>query len=379
MNMKQIGSRIKDLRRKKAITQFELADALGVSYQAVSNWERGTTPPDLENLIRLAEYFGVLVDSFLRADSEGVYLGIDGGGTKTEFVLVSPNGSVLKRVVKKGSNPNDIGFSRARDVIFDGIAEIGREFPPIKAVFCGIAGISTGNYVARLREEFKKNDPQMKVEITVDAVNLFGMDDEAEMAVISGTGSVVFVRSGEDYKRLGGWGYLFDSAGSAYDMGREAIRHALRVEDRNESPSILSRLVKEHLNAESIWEHLNVIYSEGRPYIASLATVVFDAYEAGDETAISIVDDSARALAQLLNDGCLLYGARPVAVASGGAFEHHRDILQAHISGYSDVRLKMISLPPVYGACRRARGLFGDDIPGEFYDNFKKSYGGGEA
>lgn len=42
-NMNKIGKIIKDARTKKNMTQLELADKMGVSYQAVSNWERGVS------------------------------------------------------------------------------------------------------------------------------------------------------------------------------------------------------------------------------------------------------------------------------------------------------------------------------------------------
>lgn len=47
------------------MTQFEIADRLGISYQAVSNWERGNSMPDIAKLPELAEIFGVTVDEIL--------------------------------------------------------------------------------------------------------------------------------------------------------------------------------------------------------------------------------------------------------------------------------------------------------------------------
>lgn len=42
-NMDQIGRKISELRREQSMTQMELADKLGISFQAVSNWERGVS------------------------------------------------------------------------------------------------------------------------------------------------------------------------------------------------------------------------------------------------------------------------------------------------------------------------------------------------
>jgi N-acetylglucosamine kinase-like BadF-type ATPase len=101
---------------------------------------------------------------------------------------------------------------------------------------------------------------------------------------------------------------------------------------------------------------------------------VFDAYRDGDEWAVRIVDDSARALAELLNSGVELYGAKPLAVASGGLFEHHSEVMLEHIAKYSDARIIMSGLPPVYGACRKACLMSADSLADSFYENFSKTY-----
>lgn len=64
-NMDQIGRRISNLRREQNMTQMELADKLGISFQAVSNWERGNTMPDISKLPELAEIFHVTTDELL--------------------------------------------------------------------------------------------------------------------------------------------------------------------------------------------------------------------------------------------------------------------------------------------------------------------------
>ena len=151
-----LGNRIKELRKQRGLTQNAFAEELHVSFQAVSNWERGIAPPELENLLHIAAYFGVLVDDLLRPQTNALFLGIDGGGTKTEFALVSLDGYVLKRVVKNGCNPNDIGYSKMLALLVAGIDDLLMEFPSVKSVFCGIAGISTGNYAKRLYDELKK-------------------------------------------------------------------------------------------------------------------------------------------------------------------------------------------------------------------------------
>ncbi|MBP3568389.1 MAG: helix-turn-helix transcriptional regulator [Lachnospiraceae bacterium] len=64
-DMKQIGKKITNLRKANNMTQMELADKLDISFQAVSNWERGNTMPDISKLPELAEIFHISVDTLL--------------------------------------------------------------------------------------------------------------------------------------------------------------------------------------------------------------------------------------------------------------------------------------------------------------------------
>ena len=60
-----IGSNIKKYRKQRKITQEQLAEVLGVSDQAVSRWENGSTYPDIELLPTIALYFGVTLDEMM--------------------------------------------------------------------------------------------------------------------------------------------------------------------------------------------------------------------------------------------------------------------------------------------------------------------------
>ncbi len=69
-NMTNVGIRISELRKAKNMTQMELADKMGISFQAVSNWERGNSMPDISKLPELAQLFGVTVDEILGEKSD---------------------------------------------------------------------------------------------------------------------------------------------------------------------------------------------------------------------------------------------------------------------------------------------------------------------
>lgn len=60
--MNSIGNTIKCLRKAMGITQDELSQSLGVTYQAVSKWENNSTQPDIMMIPAIATYFGVTID-----------------------------------------------------------------------------------------------------------------------------------------------------------------------------------------------------------------------------------------------------------------------------------------------------------------------------
>ena len=67
-DMQKVGERIAALRRKENMTQADLADKLGISYQAVSSWERGATMPDIGKLVELARTLHTTVDALLSGE-----------------------------------------------------------------------------------------------------------------------------------------------------------------------------------------------------------------------------------------------------------------------------------------------------------------------
>jgi len=375
LDIRTLGSRIKELRKERGLTQDAFAGAIHVSFQAVSNWERGIAPPEIENLINIAAFFGVLVDDLLRSSDERLFLGVDGGGTKTEFAITSADGTVLDRFVTGGSNPNDIGFENAFNIICNGIRDALVKYPNIAYAFCGISGVSVSDHAKRMTELLSERYPSIKIKVITDSANLFGIDD-SDMIVIAGTGSVVFVKDGDKYTRLGGWGYLFDTAGSSYDIGRAAVETALMEEDMNKEASAVASLLRKELETEHIFDAINRLYVGGKPYIASLAHVVFDAAEMGDPVAEKIINDSAKWIAELLNTGVRLYNVKKKATAGGGLFEHYGDTFVEHIRKYTDVEINVSKLPPVYGACRQSILLSGKTVSADYEKNFMSTYGG---
>ena len=69
-NIAKVGAYITILRKAKKMTQGKLAESLGISHQAVSNWERGAALPDITLLLNLADALGVTVDNLLSASRD---------------------------------------------------------------------------------------------------------------------------------------------------------------------------------------------------------------------------------------------------------------------------------------------------------------------
>ena len=67
----KLSERIYDLRKQRALSQEQLAEALGVSRQTVSKWECGTAAPELEKLRAIADYFGVTLDELTGSPTPG--------------------------------------------------------------------------------------------------------------------------------------------------------------------------------------------------------------------------------------------------------------------------------------------------------------------
>ena len=68
LDVKQVGKNIKNARTKKNMTQLELADRIGVSYQAVSNWERGGSMPDIAKIPDIVRELGLSITELLEEE-----------------------------------------------------------------------------------------------------------------------------------------------------------------------------------------------------------------------------------------------------------------------------------------------------------------------
>ncbi len=370
-DLTQIGKNIRNYRIREGLTQRALADNVMVSFQAISAWERGLSVPDLENAIRLANYFGVSVDALFAESEKTLLVGIDGGGTKTEFVLFDKSGTVLNVIRREGSNPNDAGIEHSIDVLTAGLEQLLRGKSPL-TVFAGIGGVSLEKYQKAIKTALGERFRTL-IGADTDAANVLSMgeDPDNSMAIICGTGSCVFVRKGTERYRIGGWGYLLDQAGSAYDVGKDALRYALAAEDGLREPSVLTERVAATLGG-SVFPNISTVYGKGRPFIADLAMVVVEAAKEGDADALEILRENAARLAVLLKKAVERYDAPRQAVAAGSFWKC--EIFRSMVQEMSGVELVIPELPPAFGACVETMRLAELPINPDFQTNFAESY-----
>ena len=99
-----LGNKIKEFRNKQELTQNELADKLFVSFQAVSQWENGTTNPDINTLIKLAKTFNISLDELFdikinkKHEKEEVEINIKDAKADELYILLA-KGNQLQKLI----------------------------------------------------------------------------------------------------------------------------------------------------------------------------------------------------------------------------------------------------------------------------------------
>jgi len=304
-------------------------------------------------------------------------IAIDGGGTKTEFALFTKNGQVLQAFKLAGSNPNGIGGTASNKIIASGINKILADEPNISAVFAGISGLSIGDNDKNLRDFLKTTYPSIKIAADSDLYNVLqSSPTPAKIAAICGTGSVVFVEKDDNtFQYIGGYGHLFDDAGSAYHIGRDAISAALYQQDGSGEHTQITPLLQQVLG-DDVRDSLDLIYQKGKDYIASFARIVFTAFSQGDDVAAQILQRNAKYLADLISTAINVHNGGRKIILQGGVFENCSDIFLPLIKQHlpKDIEFILPDLPPIFGACVECCKRFKIDVGEDFYDNFKKSY-----
>lgn len=360
------STNLKHYRTHGGMTQRQLAEKIGYTEKSVSKWESGSGLPTVDILLQLCELFGVSLDDMVYEKiSTGFILGIDGGGTKTAFLLTDENGAVINKLYKGPCNPNDIGMERAKALLKGGIAEICDGIPYSKiTMFAGLSGGGLTGDNAQVLNSFFGKFGFYAYGNGSDIENLLALVQSKKcILVIMGTGFIVYAVDGEKRKRISGWGQFFDEGGSGYTIGRDAVTAALCSIDGSGEKTVLESMLEARIG-EPVDKHVAAFYRGGKKYIAEFADIVFTAANDGDKTAFKILQKNMEFAAEKIRTAAAVLGTEgdpsPVPVLFSGGIANKSDILFPLLKGCLNgvsCTLSKIEGEPVEGALKMARRI----------------------
>jgi N-acetylglucosamine kinase-like BadF-type ATPase len=299
----------------------------------------------------------------------GYYLAIDGGGTKTTVWLANECRQVVAKAYAGPSNPSKAGLANAQAEIERAVRRCLRQARPLRpamaAVCAGVAGVDREVFHRPLLKWLQDRFPAGHHCLTTDAaIALEAAFGQAPgILVIAGTGSIAYGRSlkGETL-RCGGWGSVFDDAGSGYELGRKAVTAALRSFDGRGERTALGRLICAAMRLKTI---TGIVDRAPEPHaLAALIPVVLQAARQGDRVARRLCQEAGQELAELasaLHRRLASPGDKLPVMCAGGVFRS--SLLVRRSFGASlrrkipQPRIMLLRREPVAGALAMARRL----------------------
>ena len=292
----------------------------------------------------------------MHSDTPDLVLGLDIGGTSSRALVAEVTGQVLGTGRAGGGNPNSHPPEHAVTQVSTAVRQALGAVPDarVRHGVLGMAGISkmTDPAVASLFEqawaELGLNVP-MRVVSDSEVAFAAGTACPTGSVLIAGTGAIA---ARIDQHRLvstfGGHGWLLGDEGSAFWLGREAVREALRVLDhggRHEDlvRSVLAELVPDAREDDQLRDELiTTVNAEPPIRLAELAPLVTTAAGAGDKTAIDIVRRGAALLAETARSTRTPGDTTPIVLAGGlvGAGNPLGEALRAELTTHFPAELR---------------------------------------
>ena len=298
-----------------------------------------------------------------------MFLGVDGGGTKTAFALIDRHGQVLARNEQSSAYYLEVGMDGAGDVLARGCAALfaaaGVTANEVAFAFFGLPAYGEDRVVQPQLDALPRAllghgrylcDNDM---VCSWAGSLACADG---ISVIAGTGSMAYGRIGAHGARAGGWGELFSDEGSAYWIARAGLALFSRMSDGRAPRGPLHALVRTRLALRDDLDLCQVVYGElkgERSKVAALSRLVSEAAALGDVQAAAIIDAAAVEVTALVDAVRGQLGVDPgteLAVSySGGLFAQDgplREPFARALAGGAAGRYRLVTprLPPVLGA-----------------------------
>ena len=232
-----------------------------------------------------------------------IYLGVDGGGTKTEFLLGDETrdlGRVRTGSIKRLRLDADTASLNLRLALDELTALTGISMQAVDRCCVGTPGFSVPLIVEWITEQFTSlvggevflvGD----VEVAHDAA-FFG---RRGVLILAGTGSQIVGRCANGrIVTTGGWGPALGDEGSGHFLGTEGLRRAFRAIDEGR-PTALMGAIQEYWNLPSIGDVVQFANANPAPDFSLLAPLVAECAAAGDEVALEVIRHGAAELAAL--------------------------------------------------------------------------------
>jgi glucosamine kinase len=308
---------------------------------------------------------GANLDRFKPMD---VFLGFDGGGTKTDCIALDAEGRNVGQAKAGASNPLRVGYDAAcaaLQIAAEGALSAGKQSATdVRGVCAGLAGAGLRTVAGEMWMRLSRIWPRASIHVITDA------DAALEAAVgagpgvvlIAGTGSISLGRNSTgELARAGGYGVWIGDSGSAYDIGRSAVAAASRGRDFSGPATTLGDSILSATKCRD-WDELIEKISAGPGAIFTrLIPVVMQAAEQDDSAAREILMRAALDLANLALVVIGRLGMRDSefrVARAGGVFNRSRvldnrvDELITRVAPRANVNL--LAEPPALGAARLA-------------------------
>jgi N-acetylmuramic acid 6-phosphate etherase len=279
-------------------------------------------------------------------------LGVEGGGTKTAWVVIERDGDEL-RILDQGKLPP----SNFRLVTLDRLRSILSELP--KQID------RAGVFLAGCGPEDRPILSNLCAEIWPTAKIIIGNDRDSGLAaalgsgegivVNAGSGSSVTGRRGDRMEKAGGWGHILGDAGGGYFLSIQALRLILREYDLHRGEVQFTAKILHALSLNNLDELVRWAQTADKMEIALLTPVVFEAAASGDARVMEIIESGAQVLSEYTEAvASRLHLLAPKVVLMGGLF--HRDSIYTHAlrrrlkKNLPDARVSTAERSPELGA-----------------------------
>lgn len=292
-------------------------------------------------------------------------LGVEGGGTKTSWVLVEHEADGF-RIIDQGKLPP----SNIRLISPERLRAIFQQMPAdADRVGIFLAGCATDDDRRPLAKLSSEVWPTAKIAVGSDRDSgLAAALGKADgIAVNAGTGASVTGRRGDRIEKAGGWGHILGDAGGGYFLSLQALRFILREYDLHRGEAQFTASILRALALNSRDELVRWAQTADKLEVASLAPVVFEAAMNGDEHVMKIVEDGAGVLSEYTAAVATRLGLlAPKVILLGGLFQ--RDGVYVHAfrrklkKNLSDARVAMSEQSPELGAAWLAAEIEGKPV-----------------